>query len=80
MNRLQYALSVAVFLPALTLAQDNSTPPIYPTPGNQAETQSRDNVEAEKNAQMPVFRVNVYARSAKAVNYRSRGGDQPSWI
>ena len=23
---------------------------------------------------MPVFRVNVYARSAKAVNYRHRGG------
>jgi len=23
---------------------------------------------------MPVFRVNVYARSAKAVNYRNRGG------
>jgi outer membrane protein OmpA-like peptidoglycan-associated protein len=74
MNRLQYALSVAVFLPTLALAQDNSAPPIYPTPGNQAETQSRENVEAEKNAQMPVFRVNVYARSAKAVNYRNRGG------
>ena len=23
---------------------------------------------------MPVFRVNVYARSARAVNYRNRGG------
>ena len=23
---------------------------------------------------MPVFRVNVYARSAEAVNYRNRGG------
>ena len=74
MNRLQYALSVAVFLPTLALAQDNSAPPIYPTPGNQAETQSRENVEAQKDAQMPVFRVNVYARSAKAVNYRNRGG------
>ena len=24
--------------------------------------------------QMPVFRVNVYARSTRAVNYRHRGG------
>lgn len=74
MKNLKYVLSVAVFLPTFLLAQDNSAPPIYPTPGNEAETQSRQNVEAEKNSQMPVFRVNVYARSAKAVNYRHRGG------
>jgi outer membrane protein OmpA-like peptidoglycan-associated protein len=71
---MKYVLSVAVFLPAFVLGQDNSTPPIYPTPGNQAQEQSRQGVEAEQNAQMPVFRVNVYARSAKAVNYRHRGG------
>jgi outer membrane protein OmpA-like peptidoglycan-associated protein len=71
---MKYVLSVAVFLPAFVLGQDNSAPPIYPAPGNQAQEQSRQSVEAEQNAQMPVFRVNVYARSAKAVNYRHRGG------
>jgi outer membrane protein OmpA-like peptidoglycan-associated protein len=69
---MKYVLSFAVFLPAFVLGQDNSAPPIYPAPGNQA--QSRQSVEAEQNAQMPVFRVNVYACSAKAVNYRHRGG------
>ncbi len=74
MKWVQYALSVAVFLPLVTVAQDNSNQPIYPEPGNPAEAQSRQNVENQKNGQMPVFRVNVYARSAKAVNYRNRGG------
>ena len=36
--------------------------------------QSKQSVEAQKNSQTPVFRVNVYARSARAVNYRNRGG------
>ena len=70
----KYNLCVIVFAPALVLGQQNSAPPIYPAPGNQAEEQSRQNVDTERNAQMPVFRVNVYARSAKAVNYRNRGG------
>jgi len=48
--------------------------PLHPAPGNQAQEESRQNAEAQPNAQMPVFRVNVYARSAKAVNYRNRGG------
>src|SRR5580765_6373592 len=74
MKWLRYAFSVAVFLPAYALAQDNSAAPIYPAPGNQADAQSRQSVEAQTNGQMPVFRVNVYARSAKAVNYRNRGG------
>jgi outer membrane protein OmpA-like peptidoglycan-associated protein len=74
MKKLQYVLSVAVFLPTFVLAQDNSAPPLYPAPGNQAQTQSREDVAAQRNTQMPVFRVNVYARSAKAVNYRHRGG------
>ena len=74
MSWLKHSLYVIVFAPAFVLGQQDSTPPIYPTPGNQAQEQSRQNVEAERNAQMPVFRVNVYARSAKAVNYRNRGG------
>jgi outer membrane protein OmpA-like peptidoglycan-associated protein len=74
MKKLQYALSVAFFVPALVLAQDSSAPPIYPAPGSQAETQSKQNVAEQQNTQMPVFRVSVYSRSAKAVNYRNRGG------
>ena len=74
MLKLQYALSVAVFLPTLVLAQDNSAPPLYPAPSSPAQTQSRQNVEMQQNSETPVFRVKVYARSAKAVNYRNRGG------
>ena len=47
---------------------------MYPAPGNPADAQSQQNVTAQDNSQTPVFRVNVYARSAKAVNYRNRGG------
>ncbi len=55
-------------------SQQNSAQPIYPAQGSPAETQSKQSVEEEKNSQTPVFRVNVYARSTKAVNYRNRGG------
>ncbi len=54
--------------------QQNPAPPLYPAPNSQAETQSKQNLEQEKNTDMPVFRVNVYAREARAVNYRNRGG------
>ena len=66
---------IALLFSAIAFAQEqNPAPPIYPAPGNQAETESRQDVAEQQNAQMPVFRVNVYARSAKAVNYRNRGG------
>lgn len=75
MKRVQYSLLfVAVLVPTLVFSQDNSAPPIYPAPGSPAETQSRQSVEMQRNSQTPVFRVNVYARSARAVNYRNRGG------
>src|SRR5215471_1777111 len=74
MRWLKHSFYVIVFAPAFVLGQQDSTPPIYPAPGNQAQEESRQNVEAAQNPQMPVFRVNVYARSAKAVNYRNRGG------
>lgn len=54
--------------------QQNPAPPLYPAPNSQAETQSKQNLSQEANTDMPVFRVNVYARSARAVNYRNRGG------
>ena len=74
MRWLKHSFYVIVFAPAFVLGQQDSTPSIYPAPGNQAQEESRQNVEAAQNPQMPVFRVNVYARSAKAVNYRNRGG------
>jgi outer membrane protein OmpA-like peptidoglycan-associated protein len=74
MRIIRYFLSVTVFLPCFLLAQQDSTPPIYPATGSPAETQSKQNVADQQNSQTPVFRVNVYARSAKAVNYRNRGG------
>ena len=74
MKRIRYVLSVAVFLPCFLLAQDNSAPPIYPAPGSPAETQSKQNVAEQENGETPVFRVSVYARSTRAVNYRNRGG------
>jgi outer membrane protein OmpA-like peptidoglycan-associated protein len=70
------AISTAVF------AQDNSAAPLYPaTPHpTQAPTSGQDaapqamNQNTGQNDQMPVFRVNVFARTTKAVNYRHRGG------
>ena len=75
MKWLQLAVVPLVVLSCYSLAQqENPAPPIYPAPGNPAEAQSRQNLARQDNWQMPVFRVNVYARSAKAVNYRNRGG------
>ena len=68
---------VAVLLSTLAVAQQgqqNPAPPLYPAPNSPAQEQSKQNVQAQANADMPVFRVNVYARSARAVNYRNRGG------
>src|SRR3981081_1135977 len=53
-------------------AQDNSATPLYPAPVNAAEPQQHST--AKQSDQMPVFRVNVYARTTKAANYRHRGG------
>lgn len=66
---------VAIFLSTFVYGQQqNPAPPIYPAPGSQAEQVSKQNMAQQQNGQMPVFRVNVYARSAQAVNYRNRGG------
>jgi outer membrane protein OmpA-like peptidoglycan-associated protein len=48
--------------------------PLYPSPGNSAEAQPQETAPPLDNSQMPIFRVSVYARSARAVNYRHRGG------
>ena len=69
-----YFLLSSILLSATLFAQDNSSRPLYPAPGNTAETQARQDTTPAQGDQMPVFRVSVYARSTKAVNYRHRGG------
>jgi outer membrane protein OmpA-like peptidoglycan-associated protein len=73
MKQFHLPLIAALLLITPAFAQ-NPAPPIYPAPGNAADAQSQQEVPAQEGSQMPVFRVNVYARSAKAVNYRHRGG------
>jgi outer membrane protein OmpA-like peptidoglycan-associated protein len=73
---------LGILLSSAMLAQDNSTAPLYPTTphptqppvtGQDAAPQQM-NQNTGQNDQMPIFRVNVYARTTKAVNYRHRGG------
>ena len=69
-------LSIAIF------AQDNSSTPLYPASPHptQPSAPSQDaapqqmNQNTGQNDGMPIFRVSVYARTTKAVNYRHRGG------
>jgi outer membrane protein OmpA-like peptidoglycan-associated protein len=74
MKKTLLPLLILTFLPALGFSQDKQTTPLYPAPGKSAETQSQPNATPDQNSDMPVFRVSVYARSTRAVNYRHRGG------
>src|SRR6202051_3063625 len=82
MMKIVFAPLLGLTLSALMLAQDNSSAPMYPADPHpaQAPATGQDaapqqmNQNTGQNDQMPVFRVNVYARTAKAVNYRHRGG------
>jgi outer membrane protein OmpA-like peptidoglycan-associated protein len=76
-------LSLAVLtLSAWMLAQDNSTAPLYPSnphptpvpPNSQDAAPQQMNQNTGQNGEMPVFRVTVYGRTTKAVNYRNLGG------
>src|ERR1700722_5183041 len=70
----------AVLLSSSVWAQDNSAAPVYPaTPHpDQTPANNQDAAPQQMNQNaaqdMPVFRVNVFARTTKAVNYRHRGG------
>jgi len=65
-----------------SLAQTTTTTPLYPgtphpdqaPPSNQDAAPQQMNQNTGQNDPLPVFRVNVYARTTKAVNYRHRGG------
>jgi len=70
----QLLLFVALVVPNSLIAQQNPAPPLYPTPGNPAEAQTQQKLSSQENQEMPVFRVNVYARTTKAMNYRNWGG------
>src|SRR6202051_2306744 len=82
MKKIVFVPLLGFMLSVVAFAQDNSTTPLYPdTPHpTQAPANGQDaapqqmNQNAGQNDQMPVFRVNVYARTTKAVNYRHRGG------
>ena len=82
MKKLVFAPLLGLILSTLLLAQDNSPAPTYPGSPHPAEPPATGqdaapqqmNQNTGQNDRMPVFRVNVYARSAKAVNYRHRGG------
>ncbi len=82
MKRIPFVALVLVALSALIFAQDNSAPPLYPdsphptqTPAPEQDAAPQEmNQNTGQNDQMPVFRVNVYARTTRAVNYRHRGG------
>jgi outer membrane protein OmpA-like peptidoglycan-associated protein len=70
----------AVLLSSLAWAQDNSASPMYPASPHpdQSPASNQDAAPQEMNQNtgqdMPVFRVSVFARTTKAVNYRHRGG------
>jgi outer membrane protein OmpA-like peptidoglycan-associated protein len=73
------AMKQVVFAPLLSVvflsamfAQDNSATSPQPSASSQPAVQT--NQPAGQGDQMPIFRVQVYARTTKAVNYRHRGG------
>jgi outer membrane protein OmpA-like peptidoglycan-associated protein len=82
MKRISFVALVLVALSAVIFAQDKSAPPLYPdsphptqTPAPEQDAAPQEmNQNTEQNDQVPVFRVNVYARTTRAVNYRHRGG------
>ena len=75
-----FLLLSTVLLSSLIWAQDNSATPMYPANPHPDQVPATDQDAAPQQMNqntgqdMPVFRVNVYARTTKAVNYRHRGG------
>lgn len=82
MKRLLFGSLLTLIFTVGTFAQQTSTPQMYPenphppqSPANgQDAAPQQMNQNTGQNQEMPVFRVNVFARTTKAVNYRNRGG------
>jgi outer membrane protein OmpA-like peptidoglycan-associated protein len=84
MKRTVFLLLGVMMLLGTGFAQnnDNSSAPLYPTsphpaqapPSDQDAAPQQMNQNTGQNDSLPVFRVNVYARTTKAVNYRHHGG------
>ena len=80
MKRTPFLLIFPVVLSSLVWAQENSAAPMYPAAPHpqQPPTANQDAAPQQMNQNtgqdIPVFRVSVFARTTKAVNYRHRGG------
>jgi outer membrane protein OmpA-like peptidoglycan-associated protein len=84
MKRAVILLLGVMMLSGTDFAQNNdsSSAPLYPTsphpaqapPSDQDAAPQQMNQNTGQNDSLPVFRVNVYARTTKAVNYRHHGG------
>jgi len=80
MKRTPFLLIFPVVLSSLVWAQENSAAPMYPAAPHpqQPPASNQDAAPQQMNQNtgqdIPVFRVSVFARTTKAVNYRHRGG------
>jgi outer membrane protein OmpA-like peptidoglycan-associated protein len=89
MNKAFMGILTATLLSAGMFAQNSNNSTMYPASPNPTQMPSSDQDAAPQTMnqgtdqqsdqqkdkdQMPVFRVNVFARTTKAVNYRHRGG------
>jgi outer membrane protein OmpA-like peptidoglycan-associated protein len=74
MKRIVIVPLLSVIFLASMFAQDNSSAPPQPSAPGQDAAPQQPNPPAGQGDQTPIFRVQVYARTTKAVNYRNRGG------
>ena len=82
MNRTVFVPLLSAIFFAVMFAQDSSAALLCPvslrptqaSASGQGAAPQQTNQPPGQNDQMPIFRVQVYARTTKAVNYRHRGG------
>jgi outer membrane protein OmpA-like peptidoglycan-associated protein len=73
MRQIVFVPLLSVIFLAAMFAQDNSAASPQPSASGQDAAQ-QTNQPPGQGDQMPIFRVQVFARTTKAVNYRHRGG------
>jgi outer membrane protein OmpA-like peptidoglycan-associated protein len=74
MKRIVIVPLLSIIFLASMFAQDNSAASPQPSTSSQKAAPQQANQPEGQGDQMPIFRVQVYARTTKAVNYRNRGG------